>query len=105
MRKPLVALTALLASLFLPDAADAARHLSMAVARRSIVNYERLYWRSPRLPVHVSDCTRQSPVQVSCLAAVLFSDTWVRSRDWVTLLPQNVIRVHTGYSETVYLLA
>jgi hypothetical protein len=79
-------------------------YLSMAVAKRSVTTYERLYWKGHEITLQVSHCQRHSAVQVSCLSQATSKGTTITARDWARLLPQNVIRVHPGSIEAVLTL-
>jgi len=101
-----VAATALTA-LALPPGASAhrARWLSLATARRAVTTYERGYWEGQAVGLRITECDRQSAVQVTCAAEALSGeDTRISATDSVTLLPQDIIRVHPGLVEEVLVL-
>ncbi len=98
-----VALTALA----VPPGASAhrARWLSLATARRAVTTYERGYWEGQGVSLRIIKCDRQNAVQVSCTAEALAGeDTRISATDSVTLLPQDIIRVHPGLVEEVLVL-
>ena len=102
----LAAVLATLVSLLAPATVSAHRplYLSVAVAKRSVTTYERLYWKGHQITLQVSHCQRHSAVQVSCLSQATLRGTTITARDWAMLLPQNVIRVHPGRVEAVLTL-
>lgn len=102
----LAAVPAAVVWLLVPAAISAHRplHLSMAVAKRSVTTYERLYWKGQQITLHVSHCQRHSAVQVSCLSRATLKGATITARDWAMLLPQNLIRVHPGNVEAVLTL-
>jgi hypothetical protein len=93
--------------LVLPAGASAqrARWLSLATARRAVRTYERGYWEGQGVSLRIVSCDRQNAVQVTCTAEALAGeDTRISATDSVTLLPQDIIRVHPGLVEEVLVL-
>ena len=95
-------------ALLAPAASSAHRpvYLSMASAKRAVATYERGYWGGEDISMRILGCDRRSAVQVICTAEGESADgsTRVSTTDSVTLLPQDVIRVHPGRVEEVLVL-
>ena len=80
--------------------------LSMAAAERAITLYEQNYWKGRGVTVSVRDCQRHSALQVTCVAegAGTQPEETSVARDWATLLPHGIIRVHPGNLELILAL-
>lgn len=78
----------------------------MASAKRAVTTYERSYWEGEDISMRILGCDRRSAVQVTCTAQGESADggTRVSATDTVTLLPQDIIRVHPGRVEEVLVL-
>jgi hypothetical protein len=101
-----VIILAVLLSLVVPASANAklSRRLSIATAQRAITVYEGEYWTGQRVTLNVGHCQHHGARQVSCLAEAVKPGQTVVVRDWATLLPQGIIRIHPGSIATTITL-
>lgn len=68
--------------------------LTIKAGQKYIATYEHNYWRKTKAKIQVRSCKQENPRQVSCIVEIDKYRVSLFLRDWATLLPQHIIRVH-----------